>query len=37
VYTLGIGSGVSKTLIKDCAKAGNGMFYFIENEDEIEK
>jgi hypothetical protein len=30
VHTFGIGSGVSTDLIKECAKAGNGMFYFID-------
>jgi hypothetical protein len=24
-------------LVKECAKAGNGMYYFIDKEEEIEK
>lgn len=37
VNTFGLGSGVSTDLIKNCAKAGFGMFYFINRADEIEK
>jgi uncharacterized radical SAM superfamily Fe-S cluster-containing enzyme len=36
-HTFGIGNGVSTELIKNCAEAGNGMFYFIDKVDEIEK
>jgi hypothetical protein len=31
VNTFGIGSGASTDLIKNCAKAGVGMFYFISD------
>ncbi len=36
VHTFGIGSGVSTALIQECAKAGNGMYYFIDRKEEIE-
>jgi hypothetical protein len=37
VHTFGIGSGVSTALVKDCAEAGNGLFFFIDKAEEIEK
>ena len=37
VHTFGIGNGVSTELVKDCAKAGQGHYSFINNLDEIEK
>lgn len=37
VHTFGIGSDVSTDLIKNAAIAGNGMYYFIDDPNEIEK
>ena len=37
VHTFGIGSGASTELIKDCAKAGQGHFTFIDDLKEIER
>lgn len=37
VHTFGIGSGVSTSLIVDCAKAGFGHYWFIEDVHDIEK
>jgi hypothetical protein len=37
VHTFGIGSEVSRALIKDCAEAGNGLFFFVDKAEEIEK
>ena len=37
VHSFGIGSGVSTELVKETARAGNGMAYFIADAAEIEK
>ena len=37
VFTLGIGSGVSTTLIKRVAEAGNGKAEFILDKDRIQQ
>lgn len=37
VHTFGIGSGVSTELIKSCAEAGDGHYYFIVDPIQIEK
>jgi Ca-activated chloride channel homolog len=31
VHTVGIGNGASKTLVIECANAGNGSYYFVNN------
>jgi hypothetical protein len=37
VHTLGVGSGASTELIKECANAGAGCSHFIANPSEIEE
>ncbi len=37
VNTFGIGSGADEILIKNCAKAGNGHYSFIDKLEEIER
>jgi hypothetical protein len=37
VHTFGIGNGVSTELVIECAKAGNGQHYFIDDLYDIEK
>jgi secreted protein with Ig-like and vWFA domain len=36
VHTFGIGAGASSDLIKNAAINGNGMFYFIDDPNQIE-
>ncbi|KAM3143423.1 von Willebrand factor A domain-containing protein 5A [Paramecium bursaria] len=37
LHTFGIGSGVSTSLVKNCAQTGGGMFYFINSLEDIEE
>jgi hypothetical protein len=37
VHTFGVGNGADERLIKGCALAGVGNFYFIYNDSEIER
>jgi hypothetical protein len=37
VHAFGIGAEASVDLIKSCAVAGNGHYYFIDNPSEIEE
>jgi len=37
VHTFGIGSGCSKFLVRECARAGNGSFSFVEENDNLNK
>jgi hypothetical protein len=37
LHTFGVGSGADQNLIRGCAFAGLGNFYFIHNDSEIEE
>jgi hypothetical protein len=36
LYTIGIGSGCSESLVKRSAKAGNGRYAFVDDDQSIE-